>query len=291
MNSLDALIDTAADTEVVSRSASALQRQLQPLGKTGAMARKVEDLLHGVPLGHPVHSVLTDLTIGLYTSTFFLDLLELFDTNEERASISDGFLLGGLLSAVPTIITGVADWKDSEGRTRNLGLIHAALNATANLCYLGAYVSRKRSRGVRLALAFAGATVMTAAAYLGGRMVYREKFGANHSQPPLRLETWTPVLPVQELEDNTPHRVVIHNFKVLLYKEDDVIYATQEVCPHFGGPLSEGKVHSLTVTCPWHQSVFDLQDGSVIHGPSCYPLQTFEVSVLDNMVCIRTTRK
>jgi nitrite reductase/ring-hydroxylating ferredoxin subunit len=48
-------------------------------------------------------------------------------------------------------------------------------------------------------------------------------------------------------------------------------------CSHLGGPLADGEVHDGCVTCPWHASVFDLLDGSVVHGPATAPQPAYEV--------------
>ena len=45
--------------------------------KGGQPARFAADLLHGTWLGHPLHSVLTDLTIGAWTFGSLLDILSL----------------------------------------------------------------------------------------------------------------------------------------------------------------------------------------------------------------------
>jgi nitrite reductase (NADH) small subunit len=53
--------------------------------------------------------------------------------------------------------------------------------------------------------------------------------------------------------------------------------ATQAKCPHQHGPLTEGHVNGLTVTCPWHGSPFDVCTGPVLRGPAVIPLQTYDV--------------
>lgn len=42
---------------------------------------------------------------------------------------------------------------------------------------------------------------------------------------------------------------------------DDKVFALEDRCPHKGGPLSEGIVHGMQVTCPLHAWVFDLATG------------------------------
>ena len=43
--------------------------------------------------------------------------------------------------------------------------------------------------------------------------------------------------------------------------EDDRIFATEDKCPHAGGPLSQGIVHGRSVTCPLHSWKVRLEDG------------------------------
>lgn len=42
---------------------------------------------------------------------------------------------------------------------------------------------------------------------------------------------------------------------------EDEVFAASDMCPHKGGPLSEGIVHGQSVTCPLHNWVFDLNTG------------------------------
>ena len=39
------------------------------------------------------------------------------------------------------------------------------------------------------------------------------------------------------------------------------VFATENRCPHKGGPLSEGIVHGESVTCPLHGWVINLRTG------------------------------
>ena len=52
-----------------------------------------------------------------------------------------------------------------------------------------------------------------------------------------------------------------------------------ERCTHAEGPLNEGDIEGSQVTCPWHASVFDVRDGSVVVGPAADPLKTYTVVV------------
>jgi nitrite reductase/ring-hydroxylating ferredoxin subunit len=41
------------------------------------------------------------------------------------------------------------------------------------------------------------------------------------------------------------------------------------------------------VSCPWHDSVFDVRDGALIHGPAAYPQPAWETRVRDGRVEVR----
>jgi uncharacterized protein YbjT (DUF2867 family) len=55
--------------------------------------------------------------------------------------------------------------------------------------------------------------------------------------------------------------------------------ATQAMCTHKAGPLSEGTVDDTTVTCPLHGSQFNIWTGAVLRGPAKEPLKTYPVIV------------
>ena len=74
----------------------------------------ISSILSGTWIGHPLHPILTDLPIGSWTSAFVLDLV-----GGRRSRKAAQSLVGlGVLAAVPTALTGLADWADTGGGTR-----------------------------------------------------------------------------------------------------------------------------------------------------------------------------
>jgi uncharacterized protein YbjT (DUF2867 family)/nitrite reductase/ring-hydroxylating ferredoxin subunit len=55
--------------------------------------------------------------------------------------------------------------------------------------------------------------------------------------------------------------------------------ATQAMCTHRQGPLSEGSLDGTTVTCPLHGAQFNVWTGEVLRGPATDPLKTYSVTV------------
>lgn len=135
-------------------------------------------ILHGDWMGHAVHPLLTDLPIGFWTSATVLDLV-----GGEEARPAARRLVGlGVLSAVPTAITGWAEWAaTSEPGIRRVGVVHAVSNAAAGIAYGASWFARKRGnheRGRNLALA--GAAVASLGGFLGGHLTSARKVSTRH---------------------------------------------------------------------------------------------------------------
>lgn len=153
-------------------------------------AGRVGAMLHGHWFGHPVHPVLTDLSIGFWTSAWLLDVFG----GERSAPAADAFVALGVVSAAPTAITGWADWVLLPDRRRRSGLVHAAANLTATGLYTASLLARRSGRRrAGIALGHLGAAAATAGAYLGGHLT----FGHSASDRELlrtpgdeRLRTW-----------------------------------------------------------------------------------------------------
>jgi uncharacterized protein YbjT (DUF2867 family)/nitrite reductase/ring-hydroxylating ferredoxin subunit len=67
--------------------------------------------------------------------------------------------------------------------------------------------------------------------------------------------------------------------KVAVFSAAGGFCATQAMCTHKAGPLSEGTVDDTTVTCPLHGSQFNIWTGAVLRGPAKEPLKTYRVTV------------
>jgi uncharacterized membrane protein len=161
-------IETA---EVLDPVASLVQRSVAPLGR-GA----VGGVLRGEPIDHPLHPALIVVPIGSWLSASVLDLTG-GDAKAARR------LVGlGCLSALPTVAAGAADFLETKGEERRVGLVHALLNDVA----LGLYVASWRSRGSGrrvngTLLALAGSSVLMASGWLGGHLAYRRGVGVDTS--------------------------------------------------------------------------------------------------------------
>ncbi|HEY2803706.1 MAG TPA: Rieske 2Fe-2S domain-containing protein [Actinomycetota bacterium] len=244
---------------------------------------RTKDLLSGTWLGHALHPVLTDVVIGSWTSAFLLDLLG--ESGEEAA---DALVAVGIVSALPTALTGANEWADTTGDARRLGLVHGL----GNLAGLGVYTaslvyrrSGRRKTGVLLSMA--GGGLMTITAYLGGHLVYDYGIGVDQTAFEPRVRKWTAAIADEELQEGTPVARQVEGVKVLLYRGGGRVYALSSRCNHLGGPLEQGKIEDGVVECPWHASRFRLEDGQVLQGPARVRQPVWETRVKDGTIEVR----
>ena len=139
-------------------------------------------------------------------------------------------------------------------------------------------------------LATLGAAVVTGSGFIGGHLAYRRGVGVDETVFRRRLDDWIPVLEERELDEAEPRRATAGGTDILLYRRGDRVFALADRCSHRGGPLHEGRVHDGQVTCPWHQSTFRLDDGSIVQGPATAPQPCYDVRVRDGAVEVRERR-
>lgn len=246
----------------------------------------VKDLLHGVPLGHPAHPPLTDLPMGAWMSAAVLDLFP----GTSRASQT--LVLTGLAGAVPTALTGLADWSALHREHQRVGLVHASTTATATMLYTASFVARRQGRdGTGRALGFAGLGALLMGSYLGGHLAFRQAAGASHADQIAHLVPlgWHDLCDVSELPDGWPVHRRLGYISLFVLRNGDDVHVLADRCTHLAGPLHQGRVITndeaeLCVVCPWHGSTFRVEDGSVVHGPATGRQPAFESRIGDDGV-------
>lgn len=232
-----------------------------------------KDALHGVWLGHPLHPLLTDLPIGFWTSSWVLDIV-----GGRRSRKAADVLVGlGVVSAVPTVATGAADWSELFEPEQRAGAVHALANVAATGLYAASLVARLRGRRAKgVALGMAGAGAATIGGFLGGHLAYRRAAGVNANAYAADPDDWTAITLDEPLPATATDRLTLGNLDGTPVAATGTT-AVADRCSHLGGPLHEGKVADGCVTCPWHGSTFRLDDGTVVHGPATAPQPAYEL--------------
>jgi len=246
----------------------------------------LKNLLSGSWLGHALHPILTDLPIGFWSSAVALDFV-----GGDQADVGAELLVGlGNLSAVATAATGLADWSDTVGPEKRLGMIHGVANTAGLALMTGSWLARRAgARNLGRGLGLAGLGVASASAYLGGHLVFSRGVGVQHAGFDIEqsVSEWTDVAAEADLVDGKPHPVEANGVALMLVREKGQLLALASRCSHAGGPLQEGEVIDGAVTCPWHGSRFRLADGCVLRGPANIPQPRLEARVREGRVQVR----
>jgi nitrite reductase/ring-hydroxylating ferredoxin subunit/uncharacterized membrane protein len=250
--------------------------------------RRIADFFHGSWLGHPLHPVLTDFVIGAWVMGAILDFFAALNGSSKTEQAADNLIGLGAAGAIPTAIAGLTDYTTIPRRAVSTGALHGLINTLGLGIMLFSLLERKKGRrGPGIFLSSLGLGLMTVSAWLGGELTFRYSVGVNRSSRPDGPKKYTPVIGNEELPDQEPRRVEFEGTPILLYRYDGSIYAIGAVCGHDGGPLDEGRFEGYCVECPWHQSVYDLRDGRVVHGPTAYAKPSYDTRVRNGMVEIR----
>jgi nitrite reductase/ring-hydroxylating ferredoxin subunit/uncharacterized membrane protein len=272
---------------------------LDPLAKSVRKAVKkvirprwARDILHGVPIGHPVHPLAVQVPIGAWISAGVLDAVP---GSEKAARLLIGV---GTISVLPSAAAGFTDWSQLHPQQQRVGLVHAGANIAATSLYIASLVQRARgSQGSGKVLAYLGLATVSASGFLGGHLTYRQAAGVNHSEEiPHRFPSgWHPLAPLAELPDGTLHKRDVAGLPLLVFREGDTLNVLSDVCSHLSGPLHEGKLKQGApeagsdsgepcVVCPWHRSTFSLRTGEVQAGPATSRQPRFETRITDGLV-------
>jgi nitrite reductase/ring-hydroxylating ferredoxin subunit len=230
---------------------------------------KLRDGLHGVWLGHPLHPMLIQASVGAWLSASILD----FTGGDDRAART--LVTAGLAAAVPAAAAGAADWSEQHEQQMRVGVVHAAGNAVA----LSLYGASLLSGGPRLsrALRLAGLAAVSASGFLGGHISFRLAGGANHAEevPHLVTPGWQHLMAAADLPEGKPVRQVLGEVPVVAIRSGGAVHVLADRCSHMSGPLSDGELADGCLTCPWHGSLFRIADGSVARGPATAPQPAF----------------
>lgn len=92
-------------------------------------------------------------------------------------------------------------------------------------------------------------------------------------------EQWVDVCATKEIDEETPLAVPVNGHEVALYRINDQVYATDNLCTHGNARLCDGYLEGHEIECPLHQGRFDVRTGRVMCEPlnvdiRIYPVRT-----------------
>jgi hypothetical protein len=150
-----------------SQALDAAIKAAEPVARRLVAGDQVRRLMHGEATGVPLHIIWTDVPFGAWFMAQYLDLFP--DAGTRRAATR--LVRLGVVAALPTAVTGWAEWALADRATRRVGIVHAAANGVAVLIFVGSWAARAGNRhrlGVRLGRL--GGVVLVVGGFLGGHM-------------------------------------------------------------------------------------------------------------------------
>ena len=90
-----------------------------------------------------------------------------------------------------------------------------------------------------------------------------------------------------EVKEDQGKLVNVNGKELALFNIKGEFFAIENICPHRGGPLSEGFLEGNNVNCPWHGWQFDVKTGQNIM-PGIGKLNTYKVLVEGEEVFIES---
>ena len=92
------------------------------------------------------------------------------------------------------------------------------------------------------------------------------------------------------LEEQLESRVFDLVFdEVWVFRQEGVLRAVSNICPHKMGPISEGILESGVIECPWHGFRFDVNSGVSVKE-RCPSLHVYQTIVENGHLFVREVK-
>lgn len=100
------------------------------------------------------------------------------------------------------------------------------------------------------------------------------------------MEGFVDVASVNDVPVNRAKSLKLGERTIALYHTPKGFFASNNQCPHRGGPLGEGDIIGDEIVCPWHLWGFDVRTG-LCPGNAEYTIATHEVKVDGDRILVR----
>jgi uncharacterized membrane protein len=137
-------------------------------------------------LGHPIHSMLIVLPLGLFIAAVVFDALCLWRGNATFGVVAYWNIAGGITGGLLAAVFGLIDWLaiPSGTRAKRIGLLHGGLNVVVVAAFLVACLTRRAAGDVTpstgiFALEVVALLLGSVGGWLGGELVDRLGVGVD----------------------------------------------------------------------------------------------------------------
>jgi nitrite reductase/ring-hydroxylating ferredoxin subunit len=103
------------------------------------------------------------------------------------------------------------------------------------------------------------------------------------------MEGWVSLCTLADIPEEGMYPFEVGNRRIAIYRVNEQIHATDNVCSHAFALLTDGWLEDGLVECPLHGAQFDVTTGAVVRGPADCPVAKFETRVRDGLVEVNIT--
>lgn len=89
--------------------------------------------------------------------------------------------------------------------------------------------------------------------------------------------TWIDLCGIDDIDESGMYEFRHGERRIVVYRLEDGLFATDNVCTHEFALLSEGWLENGTIECPLHGALFDVKTGRVERGPAECALKTYAI--------------
>jgi len=95
---------------------------------------------------------------------------------------------------------------------------------------------------------------------------------------------FVPIGEADQLPNGERLFVEIDNLPIVVFNIGGQLYAIGDVCSHDDGPLGDGDIEGMEVSCPRHGARFDVRSGKVTALPAVEDIPAYPVRVMDGQI-------
>ncbi|WP_051419771.1 non-heme iron oxygenase ferredoxin subunit [Paracoccus pantotrophus] len=97
---------------------------------------------------------------------------------------------------------------------------------------------------------------------------------------------WVNFCALDDIPEEGMHHIEMGEKWIVVYRLDDAVYATDNICPHAFALLSDGWLEDGVIECPLHGALFDVKNGAVLRGPADCAIRTYPVKIEQGRVFV-----
>ncbi len=104
----------------------------------------------------------------------------------------------------------------------------------------------------------------------------------------MEMYEWTEVAAEAAIEEGGTLRVEVDQRSVCLYRINNALFASDDICTHGYASLSDGTISGEYIECPMHGGMFHVPSGRAVKLPCVKDLPVYRVRVVCGKVFVET---